>query len=353
MTSASSRRRLRCMRIAHRRMMQKKRRGIASSAVFFRTGKRVDVIVIAPHVFSFHYQKTRTDLLRFLYQVESAIILRKRLHIDFSKTRAMAPGATLYFWASLYRLRKFLEQTIVTCTFPHEEIIEQVLEQVMILKLLGKKSRKIISHESVIHWKTATGTAVEGQKIQPFVDATNETLTDGVSRNPLAVALSEAMTNCVHHAYPDSDRTKPVKANQEPRWWMFLEDKEDSISVAFLDLGIGIPSSMRNKHQDAVAALINSVRFPGIKDADLIRTSFHVGKTRTRKGHRGKGMRQLKKVLDRQPEGKLYVYSGYGCYGYVSQNEDASLMKTFSDSFKGTLYTWHMPLKNNENNVQK
>jgi hypothetical protein len=66
------------------------------------------------------------------------------------------------------------------------------------------------------------------------------------------------------------------------------------------------------------------------------------GRTRTGKGNRGKGMRDIRRVLDALG-GKLQIHSNSGFYEFIAQPK-SELCKTFkpSMSINGTLVIWQV-----------
>jgi hypothetical protein len=81
----------------------------------------------------------------------------------------------------------------------------------------------------------------------------------------------------------------------------------------------------------------------GHSDGNLIRAAMEVGKTRTHEKHRGKGLMDLRAVLDALG-GVLQIHSNCGFYEYVAENSNEKC-KTFKQmSILGTLVLWSVPI---------
>ena len=302
------------------------------------------VSIQAPEVFGLLHEERRAPLLRFISHLRRfTLVARSRVRIDFRKTKQMQPDGTLLFAAELDRIQRAVKPNkLVYCNYPKDNVVEQVLQHLGLLETMNCKARTIISAENVREWKMYTDTSVEGELAQPLVSQ-YERLFPNKSGAKMYSGLTEAMTNCKHHAYA---RTRIDKTGVpiDQRWWMFAEERDGKLSVAFCDLGIGINRSLLTSTQwarDTVLELVN--RFGGRKDSRFIRAAMEIGKTRTLEKNRGNGLQDLKNVIASLPTGYLLIFSNRGLYRYFSESGTERLAD-YRDSILGTLICWQIPV---------
>jgi len=119
--------------------------------------------------------------------------------------------------------------------------------------------------------------------------------------------------------------------------------EQQEVRVVFMDQGIGIPRHLPRKHtMEHIRAMLSLL--PGFEpdDAQMIRASMLVGRTSTGLTNRGKGMKQLRKILEEAGAGKLRILSNAGEYEYTGSR--AERLTNYSDSIRGTLIEWRVPL---------
>lgn len=130
---------------------------------------------------------------------------------------------------------------------------------------------------------------------------------------------------------------------------MFSQEKGGELSIAFCDLGIGIPASL-TKGENWEPSLINNI-LAGLgiakTDASLIQTAFEIGRSTTEEEHRGKGLQEIREVLARERRGRLTTLSGYGCYEYEAHN-GSQKTRNFDQQVLGTLIFWMIPIRDKE-----
>lgn len=308
----------------------------------------------APQVFNLRWPEARSKLLIFLSEIKTAVLIdRRRVYIDFSQTIKMISDGTLLFYAELYRLTQATKpKRMISCSYPKDEIVTQVLQQVGILGLLGKSSTKSIDHETVKHWHTATGTKVNGEEVAPILEFYEGTIALPIVTSALYGGLVEAMSNCRHHAYPEDRKRTVGEVEEDPRWWMFSQEREGMLSVAFCDLGIGIPTSLAREVKWTWSLIRLILAKMGLTESDgsLVRAAFELGRSQTGEAHRGKGLQNIREVLDYKRKGNLMVQSGRGLYIY--QPNGLNDVLDFPQSIPGTLITWSIPI-NNEGTDEK
>jgi hypothetical protein len=369
MSKSRARRRRRNMFVAADRMRRRRRRNAnlalkRAKAFVFRESLRDPItreypdVLVAPRFFTLWHKEARTELLRFLKDIQNAVEYRERqVFIDFSETFKMVADGTLLFHAILHRLTSAIgPRKMIQCSYPKNAIVEQVLMHLGIFKMLGKPNRSAVDHKTVKHWCYATSTTVDGSKAA-FLDDYEGKVTASFKTSNIYRGITEAMANSREHAYPKGDGDELFDLSEDPRWWMFSQELDGVLSVAFCDLGIGIPQSLRTnaKWEQLIKQYLGrSVRVYDLKgilssDAAMIKTALEIGKSQTREDHRGKGLQEIKNVLEKQGQGKMFILSGSGGYFYEPA-KSSEKSRSYADKMPGTLITWIIPLGNETNN---
>jgi hypothetical protein len=204
--------------------------------------------------------------------------------------------------------------------------------------LVGYRRKVETTHDDVIHWRSATGHEVIGEKFDEVLGYYDGQITEVLSKN-LYLGFTEAMTNCHHHAYIGTRPDGLNIAAEQKDWWMFSQERDGWLSVVFCDLGIGIPGTLPIKKP----TLWQRIELFGSKlDAHAIQEAIGESRTRTGLHHRGKGLKQLVDVVAHVDQGQIGIFSNKGRFTLKSQKESIS---QFTDSIYGTLIYWKVPLK--------
>lgn len=296
-------------------------------------------LIVAPHVFNLHETKYRNRLASFLRKLRHNVVtLQRPVQIDLLATKKMWAGATLLFKAELIRIYKITNgKAQICCRRPSNKKVQQVLRQTAIGKLLRFRVNEAAAYEDVIHWRHAEGTNAEGAKYDTILGKYDGTIAEPLAKG-LYLGLTEAMTNCHHHAYikPRSDGLD--HQDETTDWWMFSQEKDGNLHVVFVDLGVGIPGSLPVKQP----SLWKRLTFQGVEDdATVIEEAVKESRSRTGLPHRGKGLKQLVDIIEITPRASLHIYSNSGLYKY----DQAGVEKiNYSESILGTLIAWRVPL---------
>lgn len=356
MKRLNEKRRLYLMRCS--RYQLKKRRNIVKKQKRF-----IDWFILSvPERVGLHpkYVRLVAVLIERLYEkVENGC---SRIRLDFSKTEKMYSDGTLYLTACLNDLVERFPNCHFSMVAPSETRVEQVLYQVGIAKLLGRMKSFDSSafHHSVRHWHVAHGYDVNLENAENIFDSFQGRLTPELSRSIYA-GVSEAMTNCMHHAYEGENLPDACR-----KWWMFSREDATSgrLQVVFCDLGIGIPKSLfRESDQvkkdwfDRLKKFLASHIALGRRNDDALKieAAIEIGQTRTKLQHRGKGLKQMVSTLDQIGEGDALVeiISGNGMYRHCAENKKVvekalPLSDNRKTAIRGTLIHWSVPLPKRE-----
>jgi hypothetical protein len=284
-------------------------------------------VVRVPKLLVFHGPEgTRQTFDTFVSGVSAALALGRSVRLDFAKTEQLFPCGLLLFlgwldeWLAGYPGK-------LTCTYPENDLVEQMLQSAKVLERLGLSPRKVITHNDVTRWHQFEGNAVDATPIEPFLlevrDATNVEWQLG-----LGGCISEALTNVKKHAYTDGVAV---------RWWMFatVNLEKQQVFVAMHDHGESIPGTLLAKPGVVDMVTLRRLRRGG--DCELIAAAAG-GRTRTKLYYRGKGLPEMVEFTSRDAANALAIYSRGG---YFQQQGSARPAKgTLAGPVRGTLVIW-------------
>lgn len=323
-------------RLARDRLRSKRKKNLARRKVIKL--HESFAILKAPDTFTIGSEEKRRNLLRFLKRLRETVVLDKHaVLVDFSATKKMVADGTLLFYAELCRLKRLGGGVKIKCVPPRNPKVAQVLKQVGIFDLVGYRRKIETTDADVIHWRSANGHEVIGEKFDEVLGHYDGHITEALSQK-LYLGFTEAMTNCHHHAYIGV-RPDGLNVAHEPKeWWMFSQERDGFLTVVFCDLGIGIPGTLPIKKPNLWKRI---QAFGSHLDAHAIQEAIGESRTRTGLHHRGKGLKQLVDVIAKVDGGQVNIFSNRGRFTLKSGSESIS---QFKDDIYGTLITWQVPL---------
>ncbi|NHB64072.1 hypothetical protein D9K80_16510 [Acinetobacter cumulans] len=329
-----------------------------------RTGEeqlRTIITLPMPPFITIFLNKNRTKLLKLTNKLRD-YYFRKNIcmKLDFSKTKKMFTEGTLYLLAELETL-KITNPDIKFSLIPSKEVIvNQVLKQTGILELLGVSLNfeDMEFDETVKYWKYSSGHKVEMDSAEDMLDDFDDLLSESSSTS-IFNSITEAVTNCHHHAYLEKRFINdPMKAK---KWWIFSQEKDNKLSICVCDLGIGIPKSLlrnsENVAEDWFSSLKNFLKSHKEKydrDSASIKAAIEIGNTRTNLVNRGKGLNQIINQISTLCDHKasIAILSNKGSYiinrGMIEDRPLTGIVDGFSLPYKqsidGTVILWEIPI---------
>lgn len=297
-------------------------------------------IWVSPKVFGIFEPSERSDFLTSLVNLRKKFLRYSNgLVLDFRPLARTYSEGTLLFTAELRRLIRLRQGDFQCVThLPHTSKTKQVLKQIGILDLLGVTTHVECVDDDVVNWRHAYGKRVEGEKYDDILAAYDGEITTALSQR-LYTGITEAMTNVVNHAY-DFPRKDGI-ATPPDGWWMFSQEKDGILYVAFCDLGAGISGTLPHKRP----ALWHRIAMRNrTGDGHVIAMTVRDSVSRTGEDHRGNGLGQITKIAEDTHVAIVTIYSNKGRY---SRNANGgATIQTYRDSIRGTLIRWKIPLKN-------
>ena len=186
--------------------------------------------------------------------------------------------------------------------------------------------------------KFRTGSKAQGEAIYDLV---KDDLSPVIGRMPrdhyLYAAVTEAMTNVVHHAYaPNTPR---------PNWWLAASHDTSSheVKVMIYDQGFGIPETLPRSFQEVLRKIVQS------DHARMIVAAHDLSRTASKEPHRGHGLQRDARGYLEQVDcsGYYRVLSLKGEYVYERRpgGDIVETEKNHSRELAGTLIEWKLNLK--------
>lgn len=318
------------------------RRGAKPNPLRYRPGEIVHSWVDSPPVLNVldpdHVRDTIT-FLRKLRRVTSqpGVVLG----LDFTRLEGIYPGGAVLLRAEIERalaLRR--NRATPAVRRPTSDVKDQVLQQIGIYEMLGVPCESHPTDETVVHWMHATGVLSEGIKGGSILENYEGRLPTSITKG-LYAGIVEAMTNTVHHAYHGASGER-LRHKIGKRWWMLSQEKDGILSVAFCDLGIGIPESLPRSQTFSSATVGALWKMLGLdrSDQSAIRVALKLGQTRTGEKGRGKGLGEIVEVVRLSDEGTVTIVSNRGMFTTTKETEYGS---NRAQSIRGTLILWRVP----------
>lgn len=280
------------------------------------------------------------ELVSALQKMRRGVANGQPLCLCFRSTELMVASGTLLLFSEINRLKAIDPSLIIRCVPPKSERVAQVLQHLGLFQLMNYKSAVVPSRADVVNWRKASSSKVDGERVGSVIGAYDSL--QGTRAKQLFRGATEAMINAMNHAYQEP-RNDGLGKPAEERWWLFCREREESFFVGVCDLGIGIPRSLPAKYpKEIVSAALNSLSGGVIRnDAKLIQAAMEIERTRTDRRGRGKGLADLKRIVDEFPGGVLSIYSNRGKLTYDGMS---SRRQNFERSIKGTVVLWEIPL---------
>ncbi|WP_395026284.1 hypothetical protein [Comamonas odontotermitis] len=305
----------------------------------------------APVVMDFDANKENT--LAYFDGLHSSMRERgSRIRLLFQQLRSISSEALIYLLGQIHLLQEKHGKQNLTGCYPKSRKIEHLLNESGFFGLLNIKKRKVAGKKT---GSTRFITYKTGNKLQceDIPKIRNELFGDDFEmpshvKKEVYRALSEAMANVGEHAYAN----KAVSAKSlHGRWWIgaSMSLRKNIFSLTFYDAGVGIPKTLpRRYNMELIRQALSVLPLIDPDDGAMIHAAVELGRTRTGKENRGKGLLDLHRLIDKINDGKLTIISRQGWYKYRPLRHQSGPMTGF---LEGTLISWELPLTKSVNQL--
>lgn len=303
-----------------------------------QTNKLLYHTITAPKII-FISEEHGENLSSFISALHKLCKAHNNIIIDFTNTSKIYASGGLLMYAEIRNCHNTYKCRI-RCSPPKNNKVSQVFKQIGLYEFLKKRITVTTTAHDVVQWRFATGKNVDGSKYESILSQYDGKIATSLSSG-LFVGITEAMTNCCHHAYIAARESWPTNTDQES-WWMFSQEKDNILSVVFCDLGVGIPNTLPQSHPSWWDTITRLFHDSNITDGQIISQAVQLSKTRTQLSHRGKGLSQLSRFIEEHPGSKIIIFSNRG--GYVASHGKNGIHFDSRNSINGTLIQWTIPL---------
>ena len=281
----------------------------------------------------------------------NCFVHKQQTLLDFRGTKSISSSAILYLVAEIDRCRKLSGVRMLDGTYPKDTRLKRQMRDAGFYDALGVRCEmserpKVFPLEYI---KVRSGTLADGRLARELRVALLGPHAEQIEREKSKSffrAMTEAMTNVVHHAYPADWNNGPVRLIDKG-WWMLghINRLSKNLKIMIVDQGIGIPRSLPRKHAEVLRSLFTKLGLAQEDDGNMIHAAMELGRSRLEQSHRGKGLNDLKQIINICNAGTLRILSKKGEYRYRIRGgkvEERAL--THDESLNGTLVEWIIPL---------
>lgn len=280
----------------------------------------------------------------------NCLVSRRKTLLNFEDTKIISSAAILYLVAEIDRCRRVAGVAMLTGTYPRDKRLHRQMRDSGFFDALGVKAKidvapKVFPLEYI---KVQSGTQADGRlavELRRALFGPHEEQVPKDKRGSFFRGLTEAMTNVSQHAYPDDWDVGPIKVIKKG-WWMLghINKLRKELKIMIVDQGIGIPRSLPRTHRDVLPMLLSALKLE-VSDGAMIHAAMEVGRSRMGQTHRGKGLNDLKQIIDLCQAGTLRILSKKGEYIYsLRRGRSVPIAQGHDTALNGTLVEWTIPL---------
>lgn len=282
-------------------------------------------------------EEWRDFVFRAVRKMHRASKRKENICIDFTATEKIFVSGMLYVFSEMSNILNINSGLKLKCIESRTKKINHVLDQIGIFRLCRHKFVPSEEYNDVIYWRYIYGVGVLGQKFDSIVSPDRE-LTELPMDMDIYGACVEATKNAHIHAYIERRELSPV-AHKKTSWWMFSQIRDNILTVAICDLGIGIPKTLPKTNKTLYAAILEL--FKPKNEADFIWGAIKAPSSRTNRPFRGNGLKKIATIAQDDARASLEIYSSRG---YIGISEKRPKLCMYKNALPGTIVLWDMPL---------
>jgi hypothetical protein len=301
------------------------------------------VLIVAPKRLKFaadNWGSQTIRMLRRLYVV--TVEQRQTALIDlFDLAEASVPTLTVLM-AEISRCLEIAPDSIRGIA-PKDPIMHERLDRFGVLAALGLPASG--SNPTTV-LRIRTGLAPEIRRTE-FLDRFLDPVFPGNSplKGRVKGAITEALLNIVDHAYPPEVQRPDLCPSA--RWWIAGQRNLAGNRLWFCvyDLGVGLPATLPRSRSSAIRdAIAQMTGIDQAADHKMIKLAVHTSLSQTGAQGRGRGLREMARLVDRAGEGALWIFSRDGTYLYGRGSKEQDSGDRIPETFAGTLIVWTFEL---------
>lgn len=317
--------------------------------------KNRDLFLTLPTVMNFSSNYNRTmQAIQTIRHLTGRKIFNNQCYrlcfVDFSKIQYISASAALVLTAELSKWDDSVRQRIRPKVKTWDKNILSQFDELGFFDLFSNKDSFELEKEkepsSIRFVKYLKGHLEDDEKTQLLKREIKRLVGEDLGKwTFLYSGLSEAITNVVHHAYPNNKGY----TEDDKKWYLTASYDSDNriIKVVFYDQGVTIPGSLPDSklHERILSYLAKLPLAERKRDEQLLKAAVEIKRSSTGEEDRGKGLQDLLEFIKQRGEGYLSIMSGKGLYKYSQQNNKTEVKSlSFNLPVCGTLIVWSTKL---------
>lgn len=299
------------------------------------------VVIKAPRLIDYYREDSINKSNVFIRNIKESISHGYKVSISFDQTEYISAAAMISFLAEIELIViSHHPMKVIYFSHPRDKKIESILKQVGFYDLLKKEKRETPHYDDVNFWRFASGVCSEPIETKKMFQEIKAEIEVRASKK-LYRGVIEAMANSVEHAYINQRDCHEEKK----KWWCFAGIRDEQLIVVICDKGVGISRTLPMTQGSNLEKIFEILGITKRTDSAYIKTASSLRETRTGAKHRGKGIADMKRVVDMLNSARLTIFSNRGLYRY--KGNDSKIRETLSDfksSVNGTIVEWNIPL---------
>lgn len=281
-------------------------------------------IIQLPNIFSI--TNNRSEVLDFFSSLNKLNVSQTRyIFFDSSKMTDISHGAITVLLSMIGWLND--RGISVSGNLPNDGKIKEKFERsgfLSFFRTIGTRNYERSENVIVARGEKKTNSELTARLIRK----SSKTVWGQEDKNPnIQGMVIELMANAINHAYLG-------KVNQKG-WYLAIEhlQEENKVKFCFVDNGLGILKTLQKRFPDKIATLIG-----GKRANNIIRRAFE-GEfgSRTKLSNRGRGLKAIKKVFEKEHISSLKIITNNIFYDF-----DLGVAEELKEYFEGTVYFWEV-----------
>ena len=303
------------------------------------------IILTVPQYFSLYEDSNFEDAMRLIDGMSDLLGNGKSVLLDFRSTTRVTAAAMLRLQAEVSTWQRFHNRILVRKTSGAATVVSRMLRD---SGFLNEVEEPFPTSTRPRLLTMRTGTKAEGH-LRAITRTMNDCfysgeLTEQEQAN-LYGGINEAMLNVFQHAY--SGKESDVEEQIGKRWWIYAQQVDTQLFLAFFDRGVGIPTTLPfNDQWERIEYFAKRIRGSD-HDSALIQAAMELGRSEFKTPGHGQGLQDILRFVEENPEGVLWIFSRRGLYRY-EKDLDNHVLRDYPTTIGGTLIQWNVSLRRSD-----
>ena len=286
------------------------------------------------------FEQDHEGVLKLVYDIRdwSSRLRNERLYIDFTPIRTVTPSGALVLAAELDRWNHLPKAPRFRAdTRKWAPDVRRLLGQMGFFKLLKLDHVPDTVSEGARYVEFRSGTVVDGKEVEDLRRLDLSPISVPKAKL-LFAAVTEAMTNVVHHAYKDED-------SGPKNWWLSAAYEADEVVILIYDQGAGIPKTLPLTRGETLRDLLPDGF--AVHDGKMIEVAHEGSRSGTGEEYRGRGLRRdvRRYIEEHDGQGTYRVISRRGEYTVPAGRGAKGSVRSRPKPLRGTLIEWRLKLQ--------